>query len=352
MNEKWKQALLNCDSTLHDAISNLNKSGLRIVLVVNRIGVLEGVVCDGDIRRGLLRGLKTESSISNILQRNPIFVTPHSKRDSVKKLMANNSVDQIPIVDCKRRVLGLYTKDEINEVYPNENVMVIMAGGLGKRLRPNTDKCPKSMLLVNGRPMLEHIILHARSEGFRNFIISVNYLGHIIEEHFGNGKNFGVSIEYLREKKPLGTAGALSLLKPKPSQVFLVTNGDVLTSMDYKNLVTFHNQHTAAATMAIRLHEWQHPFGVVNMDDINIVSIEEKPLVHTCINAGVYALSPEVLDLIKPDTELDMTELFQKVRESGSKTIGYMLYEPWLDVGRPDDLIIANSVQAPGHGEA
>ena len=197
--------------------------------------------------------------------------------------------------------------------------MVIMAGGLGKRLRP-MPSCQNQCFLSTG-DRCEHIVLHARAGGFRNFIISVNYLGHIIEEHFGNGKNFGVSIEYLREKKPLGTAGALSLLKPKPSQVFLVTNGDVLTSMDYKNLLAFHKQHTAAATMAIRLHEWQHPFGVVNMEDINIVGIEEKPLVHTCINAGVYALSPDVLDLIKPDTKLDMTELFQKFENLAPKPL-------------------------------
>jgi len=224
--------------------------------------------------------------------------------------------------------------------------MVIMAGGMGTRLRPHTENCPKPLLPVAGKPMLEHIIEHAKLEGFSHFVLAIHYLGHMIEEHFGNGERLGVQIDYLREQSPLGTAGALGLLNPRPDAAFVVTNGDVITDIHYGELLDFHLRHNAAATMAVRVHEWQHPFGVVQTQGIEIVGFEEKPVARTHINAGVYALEPDALNALAADTRCDMPALFERLQEQSKRTVAYPMHEPWLDVGRPDDLERARSNHA------
>jgi NDP-sugar pyrophosphorylase family protein len=221
--------------------------------------------------------------------------------------------------------------------------MVIMAGGMGKRLRPHTENCPKPMLPVAGKPMLEHIIDRAKKEGFIHFVISINYLGHMIESHFGNGDNLGVKIHYLREQSPLGTVGALSLLSPMPSLPFVVTNGDVVSDIRFSEILDFHSRHSADATMAVRLHEWQHPFGVVQTQGVEIIGFDEKPIARSHINAGVYVLETSALQLLKPEEKCDMPTLFERLKAQGKLTVAYPMHEPWLDVGRPDDLKQANS---------
>jgi NDP-sugar pyrophosphorylase family protein len=186
--------------------------------------------------------------------------------------------------------------------------------------------------------MLEHIILRARDAGFHRFVLAIHYLGHMIEEAFGDGSRLGVAIEYLREETALGTAGALSLLVPAPTSPFLVTNGDVLTDIRYDELLEFHLRHGASGTMAVRLHEWQHPFGVVRTEGVDITGFEEKPVSRSHINAGIYALEPEALRELSPGEPCDMPTLFTRIRERHGRTIVYPMHEPWLDVGRDDDL--------------
>ncbi len=217
-----------------------------------------------------------------------------------------------------------------------------MAGGKGVRLRPITESCPKPLVSVGGKPMLEHIIERAKREGFTDFVLAVHYLGYMIEEHFGNGSRFGVRIEYLREEDPLGTAGALSLLEPRPNEPFVVTNGDVVTDIRYGELLDFHLDHDASATMAVRSYEWQHPFGVVQTSGVDITGITEKPIFKSYINAGVYVLSPCALDALEKRTPCDMPTLFERLQSRLRRTVVYPMHEPWLDVGRPDDLEKAN----------
>jgi NDP-sugar pyrophosphorylase family protein len=257
--------------------------------------------------------------------------------------MVANKLQQIPVVDADRKVMGLHLWDEITSTASRPNVMVIMAGGLGTRLRPHTGNCPKPMLHVAGKPMLEHIIERAKSEGFNRFVIAVHYLGHMIEDHFGRGERFGVEIDYLRENSPLGTAGALGLLDPRPQANFIVTNGDVITDIRYGELLDFHEHHQAAATMAVRVHEWQHPFGVVQTEGVEIIGFEEKPVSRSRINAGVYALHPDALNSLPQGARCDMPTLFESLQHSARRTVAYPMYEPWLDVGRPEDLQTANS---------
>ena len=338
----WRKAILPTHATIQQAISNLDQVAIKIVLVVNEAGELEGTISDGDIRRGLLKGLDLNSPIANVIHRNALVVPPDMGREMVMQLMVANKIQQIPAVDEHHHIVGLHLWDEIATPPVRPNLMVIMAGGIGTRLRPHTENCPKPLLLVAGKPMLEHIIERAKLEGFSHFVLAVHYLGQMIEDHFGNGDRLDVRIDYLREQSPLGTAGALGLLNPRPEAAFVVTNGDVITDIRYGELLDFHLRHNAAATMAVRVHEWQHPFGVVQTKGVEIVGFEEKPVARSHINAGVYALDPEALNALSADARCDMPTLFERLQEQSKRTVAYPMHEPWLDVGRPDDLSRAN----------
>lgn len=340
--ELWHQAILPVVATMQQAIHNLNQVGIKIVLVVNEAGELEGTISDGDIRRGLLKGLDLNSPIASVIHRNPLVVPPEMVRETVMHLMVVNKIHQIPVVDDNNHVVALHLWDEIATPPVRPNLMVIMAGGKGTRLLPHTESCPKPLLPVAGKPMLEHIIERAKLEGFTHFVLAIHYLGHMIESHFGNGERMGVRIDYLREQSPLGTAGALGLLNPRPEIPFVVTNGDVITDIRYGELLDFHIFHDAAATMAVRVHEWQHPFGVVQTQGVEIIGFEEKPVARSHINAGVYALEPDALNALSADTHCDMPTLFERLQSKAKRTVAYPMHEPWLDVGRADDLSRAN----------
>ena len=339
--ETWRAALLPEDANLHQAIRCLDESGLQIAILVQPDSRMIGILTDGDIRRGLLSGLTLSNSAADVVHREPMVVPPQWGRDMVLQLMQANKIHQLPVIDEQRRVVGLHIWADLLAPTQRPNLMVIMAGGRGTRLSPHTQSCPKPLLPVGGRPMLEHIIERARLEGFRRFILAVHYLGHMFEEHFGDGSRWQAQIEYLREQQPLGTAGALGLLGQVPEEPFLVTNGDVLTDIRYGELLDFHSRHSATATMAVRLHEWQHPFGVVKTRGVDIIGFEEKPVSRSHINAGIYALEPQALELLGADEHCDMPTLFERLQQKAMRTIVYPMHEPWLDVGRPDDLRLA-----------
>ncbi len=330
-------------ATIEEVITNLTKVSIKIVLVVNDSCELQGTISDGDIRRGLLRGLNLNSSIESIIHHNPLVVTDEIGREDVRKLMVANKIQQVPVVDDRHHIVGLYLWDEIATPLIRPNLMVIMAGGKGTRLLPHTENCPKPMLTVSGKPMLEHIIERAKQEGFSHFVLAINYLGHVIEEYFGDGNRLQVRIDYLKEQSPLGTAGALGLLNPHPTLPFAVTNGDVMTDIHYGELLDFHSRHNAVATMAVRVHEWQHPFGVVQTNGIDIIGFEEKPVHRSHINAGVYVLEPDALGFLERDVHCDMPTLFERLQAKDKRTAAYPIHEPWLDVGRVDDLNRANN---------
>ncbi|WP_445781335.1 nucleotidyltransferase family protein [Shewanella sp.] len=342
IDQQWRQAILPVNATIGEAIRNMNQLGIKIVMVANDKGALEGTISDGDIRRAMLKRLDLSSPITSAIHRNALVVPPELGRDLVMQMMVANKIQQIPVVDSERRVVGLHLWNEINTPNTRSNVVVIMAGGLGKRLRPHTENCPKPLLAVAGKPMLEHIIDRAKLDGFNRFVLAIHYLGHMIEDYLGDGARLGVQIEYLREESPLGTAGALGLLNPKPDLPFVVTNGDVITDIRYGELLDFHIRHAAAATMAVRVHEWQHPYGVVQTNGVDIIGFEEKPITRTHINAGVYALDPDALSVLSVDTHCDMPTLFERLQTKAKSTVAYPMHEPWLDVGRPDDLKTAN----------
>jgi len=338
----WRESVIQKGGLIGDVVRNLNASGLRICLVLDDDKKLLGTISDGDIRRGLLDGKTLASPCLEITRKNPLVVPRGVLPKMVRQMMVANKVQQIPEVDELNRVVDLHTWEEFEQPKSQSAMVVIMAGGQGVRLRPLTADCPKPMLKVSEKPMLEHIIEHARDQGFQRFVIAINYLGHMIESHFAQGERLGVKIEYVKENKPMGTAGALSLLSPDPGEPFIVINGDVMTDIQYRELLDFHYRQDADLTMAVRLHEWQHPFGVVEMNGLEIAGFEEKPTVRTHINAGIYALSPVALSFVERDQPCDMPTLFERAKAKGLKVVAYPMHEPWLDVGRPSDLEIAN----------
>lgn len=344
MINSWIKAILPECSTIEQAIRNLNDNSIKIVLVVDKANKLIGTISDGDIRRGLLKGLNLNSAISSIIHQNPLVVPLEMGRDMVLQLMVANDINQIPVVDAQQKILGLHLWNEVTTPSVRNNLMVIMAGGKGTRLMPHTSSCPKPMVKVAGKPMLEHIIENGKLEGFNNFVISIHHLGHMIEDHFGNGEFLDVKIDYLREQSPLGTAGALSLLNSSLDDSFVVTNGDLISDIRYGELLDFHRHHKASATMAVRVHEWQNPFGVVQTQGVDIIGFDEKPIAISHINAGVYALSPEVLNELTTATPCDMPTLFARLKDSSKRTVAYPMHEPWLDVGWPEDLKKANRI--------
>jgi dTDP-glucose pyrophosphorylase len=335
---KWQICVLAPSNSVRDAIDNLITSSKKIVLVVSQEGTFEGTVSDGDIRRGLLRGIGLQSQISEIIQKSAVIASPEMPRETVKSLMLTHKIQQIPIVDQFRKLHGLHEWDELDLSPVRDNLFVVMAGGEGRRLMPHTLNTPKPMVLVHGKPMLEHIVIRARANGFREFILVVHHMSQLIEDYFGDGSKWEVSIRYIKEKTPLGTAGGLAQLSGLGKEPIVVTNGDVLSDLNYSEILDFHLENNASGTMAVRQHEIAHPFGVVTLDGLRITNIEEKPVQRNYINAGVYVIAREALSSLEQDAFMSMTDFFATLLSSKANVCAYPIHESWIDVGRPEDL--------------
>lgn len=330
-----------------EAIRIIDANPYKVALVVDDQNRLQGTITDGDIRRGLLRGLRMDHPVSDIMNRRYTAGTTHDDPAHIEYLMASRVLRQIPILDDHGRVVDIRFGDEDAAGQPNDHWVVIMAGGLGKRLRPLTDSCPKPMLPINGRPILERIVCNLRDAGFKTFFLAVNYRSEMIEQHFGNGRAFGVRITYLREDRRLGTAGALSLLPEPPTQPILVMNGDLLTTVDFRRLVEYHREHDSRVTVCVSEFDFEVPFGVVRVENQRMVGLEEKPMQKVFVNAGIYVLDPEALHQVPSGRYFDMPHLITGRIEAGDRPAVFPIHEQWLDIGRPDDFEKANGL-CPG----
>jgi len=342
-NRKWKMAVLGIRTKIKEALENLALVEIQIVMVVDDAGVLKGTVNDGDIRRGLLNGISLEECIEKIIERNPVTASSKTKLVEIKKLMIEKKVRQIPIVDHNNIIEGLYLWDEVFAPLTRSNKLIIMAGGAGLRMRPYTENIPKPMLRVAGKPILERIIDKAKSEGFRDILISINYLGDQIEKYFANGSRFGVNIDYIREINPLGTAGALSLLPCFPDQPFVITNGDILTEGSYDDVIKFHQQENAGITIASQIFEMQNPYGVLEINGRQVENITEKPIYKSNINIGVYVLSKKIEQYLQKNKYMDMPELIKEAIKKGETVLTYEIDQNWIDIGSHVDFQRANA---------
>lgn len=336
--------LIGSDASILEAALKLETNLQGLLIILDEKGGLLGVVSDGDIRRGLLSGNNSNDSIRNIINYNPLVITPNVSREIVFDIMRANKMQQIPIVDSEGKVIGLHLMVPSQCDTKLNNLFVVMAGGKGERLMPHTKNCPKPMLHINGKPMLEHILDRAKSEGFHRFIFSINYLGDMIKDYFGSGDKFGVQIDYVEEKRPLGTAGSLSLIKSIISDPIIVTNGDVLTDMSYRSILDFHIQNDSAATMAVRIAEHRSEYGIVTLNGINIENFVEKPVQRVHLNAGVYCLNSDVLKELNPKEACDMPDLFLRLKSKQKNITAFPMHEKWMDVGRPIDFQNADTM--------
>lgn len=337
--EKWRSNILSDSPTIKEAIEALNGLEHKIALVIDSQGVLVGTITDGDVRRGLLRGVTLDSSVNSVLNDKAVVASELESDFNIMKLMREAEINIVPLVKNRGILCGLAVLTTQEKSHQVENFMLIMAGGLGSRLRPLTENCPKPMIIVAGKPILEHILDRAKGEGFYRFKISVNYLADRIIDYFGDGSKFGVEIEYLVESKPLGTAGAIGLLEDIPDKPFIVTNGDVVSDIKYAQMLKYHEINSGFVTVAVRQHVWQNPFGVIVTSGNEVKEYDEKPRTFSTINAGVYVLEKEVKALIPSGQAVQMSELILGVLKTKRKVVAYPVHESWIDVGQPDDLL-------------
>lgn len=328
-------------ATIGEALAQIERCESKIVLVVDAEQKLLGTITDGDVRRGILRGLSLSDPAEKVMFRSPRFFRVGYQRDDVLAFMRRNCLLQVPILDNQNRVVDLVSALVTWRQDIRPNWVVLMAGGRGQRLLPLTTNTPKPMLPVGGRPLLETIVHHFIKQSFHRFYISVNYLAEQVKDHFGDGSQLGVEIRYLEESHPMGTAGALSLLPEVPEHPIIVTNGDILTEAKFHEIVDTHNRWGGAASMVVREHEFTVPYGVVMMEGNKVTGLIEKPAHKLSVNAGIYILSPEVLPR-DPSQHLDMTDLLSRLVEEGKNVNAITLNDFWLDIGRVEDFKRAN----------
>lgn len=337
----WERALVAPETSLREALRAIDEARTQLALVADADRRLLGTLSDGDARRALLRGLGLDDPVSSAMFLRPTCAREGEDRASMLATMRRLSLHQLPVLDAQGRVVGLELVDDFLAAPRRDNPVVIMAGGLGSRLRELTRDTPKPMLKVGSRPLLETIVRGFAEQGFTRFFLAVNYLSEQIEAHFGDGSALGVEVQYLRERQRLGTAGALSLLPPLELPV-IVTNADLLTRVDHGQMVDRHVALGADATMAVRDYEMQVPFGVVRQRDGAIEAIEEKPVQRFTVSAGMYVLSPSVLQLVPADTYYDMPTLFEAAGRAGLSARAHPIDGYWLDIGHRVDYERAN----------
>lgn len=337
---------LSINSTIKDALQTINNGGLQIAIVVDENDSLVGTVTDGDIRRGLLNGLDLNSSVSLVVHKSPSIASVGDTKESILKIALAKKLHKIPLIDELGKLVGIEDIEDIIKPASKTNKVILMVGGLGTRLRPLTQDTPKPMLKVGNKPILQTIVEKFAEYGFVNITMCVNFNAGIIKDYFGDGKEFGVNIDYILEQKRMGTAGALSLLKERPNEPFFVMNGDLLTNVNFEHIFNYHKLNKATATMCVREYDYEVPYGVVKMNDNKIVEISEKPVQKFFVSAGIYMLSPEILDLIPQNEFYDMPTLFEKAISKGKNVISFPIHEYWIDIGRLEEYQKANEEYA------
>lgn len=333
------------EADLQEAIKAIDRGARQVALVVDDHARLVAVITDGNIRRGLLRGLTLDAPVIEVMNCRPTTAHIEDGLEAAWRLMRERQLHHVPIVDAEGRLVDLLWIDDVTRTERRSTPVVLMAGGLGMRLRPLTENVPKPMLPIGGRPILEQIIESFAEQGFVRFTLSVNYLGQIIRDHFGDGSALGVEIDYIEEPKRMGTAGALSLLPERPDEPVIVMNGDLLTSIHFDALLKFHHETDATATLCARQFDMQVPYGVIDADGTRLRGIVEKPVHRHFVNAGVYVLSPAVFDSLNRGQALDMPDLLSGLVESESPVSVFPIREHWLDIGRMEDLELARNTQ-------
>ena len=333
---------LTVNSTIKEALHIIDLGAVKFAIVVDKDDKLIGTLTDGDIRRAILDGKALDTTIKTVYFKEPTVVNVNNTKEEIINLCTSKKIYQIPVVDNVGRVVSINLLDELLKPEVHDNKVILMVGGLGTRLRPLTENTPKPMLHVGGKPILQTIVEKFVSYGFVNIVMCVGYKSNIIQDFFEDGSKFGANIEYILEDKRMGTAGALSLLNSKPNEPFFVMNGDLLTNVNFEHLLDFHLVNNSMATMCVREYDFQVPYGVVNVENGKILSIEEKPVQKFFVSAGIYMLDSQCIENIPKNEFYDMPTLFEKLITMNENTISFPLREYWLDIGRMEEYEKAN----------
>ncbi len=357
MNEKELQVLfISPVHSIRAAMECVDRGSCGITLVVDQDRRLLGTITDGDVRRAILAGKDLELPVSVLLESKistdyPKPITAHlgEKREKLLELLHQNSLHQLPILDNEGKVVDLVMLDDLIPTQDLPLQAVIMAGGLGMRLRPLTEDLPKPMLPVGGKPLMELVIEQLRQVGIRRVNVTTHYKPEKISDHFGDGSTYGVELKYVNEDKPLGTGGALGLID-KPTEPMLVINGDILTQVDFRAMLAYHQEHRAVMTVAVRQYDIKVPYGVIECEGSRVCALKEKPQMHFLVNAGVYLLEPKVYEFIPHGKHFNMTDLIQWLLDSDHIVASFPVIEYWLDIGQLVDYEQAqNDMQQRGN---
>jgi len=336
--KSWRNALASMDASLEQAIKILDRAALRIALIVDNEGKLRGTLTDGDLRRALLKHRPMDTPVCEVMNLNPKTAEQGWTASRILALMEQHELLQLPLLDNNGKVVGLANLHDLLNKHRHDNPVFLMAGGFGTRLRPLTNNCPKPMLKVGDKPILEQILLNFVEAGFHRFYISTHYMPEVIRNHFGDGEKWGVSIQYVHEDEPLGTGGALGLLPHHEiDHPMFLMNGDLLTSLNLHSFLEFHESHGSVATMCVREYEHQVPYGVITSEGSQITSMVEKPIHRFFVNAGIYLLDPALVKSVAPGVRIDMPTLLEQQIDHGSAVNMFPIHEYWLDIGRMDD---------------
>jgi len=342
MKQHWQQVVIGPETSLLNTIEVIDLGALQIALVVDDSQRLIGVATDGDIRRALIRGLTLEHPVREVMNKRPKVASLQDSKSQLIAMMEGHHLYQLPVVDNEGRIVRLESLQALYKQPSFPNPVFLMAGGFGKRLRPYTDECPKPLLEIGGKPILETIIENFVKSGFKEFFIAVHYKAQQIKDYFSDGSRWGISITYIDELEPMGTAGAIGLMPPDlPDVPLIVMNGDILTQVDFSRLLAYHNEQQAIATLCVRQYDYQIPYGVVIANHQRLSRIEEKPI-QTCLaNAGIYVLDHSLIKTISGQEKLDMPTLLNQQVALGETVSMFAVNDYWLDIGREADFLRA-----------
>ncbi|MAL65532.1 MAG: hypothetical protein CMF94_05460 [Candidatus Marinimicrobia bacterium] len=324
--------ILRSNTSAKKAIIRLNSLDKKFCLIVDKKNKFIGTLTDGDLRRGLLKNFKIDDNIENFIFKKPVITKKKLTTQRALFLLNKYSINCIPYLNKKNEIEEIYTNEEREIISKIDNAMLIMAGGKGSRLRPLTNKIPKPLLLVNNRPIIERIILMAKSQGISNFFVSINYLGHMIKKFLGNGKKYEVSIKYLNETRPLGTAGSIKLLKNFKNSI-IISNADIISNINFKEMIKSHNKSKSILTVAAKVFNEKNNYGRLITQANRLKKIIEKPENNFLINAGIYLINPKIKMYLGKLKYLDMTDLINLLIKKGKKINVFPLHEKWLDYG-------------------
>lgn len=331
--DEWRKTLIPPDLQIYKVIEVIDLNSQQIAIVTDEEGKLLGTVTDGDIRRGILKKIPLSSPVRQIMNPHPVAIPKMNDRKSIIDILKANKIRHLPVIDEARHVIGIERLEGQLTGSHSNNWVVIMAGGLGKRLESLTDDCPKPMLKIGEKPVLQTILEQFIRQGFTRFCISVNYKSIQIKDYFGDGSRLGAEIYYIDEKKRMGTAGSLSLFSFANQEPILVLNGDILTKLSFEQLIDFHREHQAKATIAVAAYDFQVPYGLIQASHDHLVGFEEKPIFSSFINAGIYVLNPEVLNDVPKDSYFDMNDLFKVLIQNKEPVCIFPIREYWTDIG-------------------